>query len=181
MNVTPEVLDWVRKAESDLIAAYHLAESEPPLPDQIGFFGQQTAEKYLKAFLIAANQTPPRTHDIEVLVELCSIVDPAFLELLPQVEGLSEFAVIFRYPGEWSDVASAHAAAALPESGEKDSSSQSSKPTPKEIEAIQNRFNESIQIYRPLPPTPEKPMPEPKASLTNRIEGNKSMKIAMPI
>jgi hypothetical protein len=40
MKVSPEVLDWVRKAESDLAAAYRLATGEPPLLDQMGFFCQ---------------------------------------------------------------------------------------------------------------------------------------------
>ena len=47
-----------------------LAEGEPPLPDQVGFFCQQSAEKYLKAFLLAWGQVPPRTHGVDVLVEL---------------------------------------------------------------------------------------------------------------
>jgi HEPN domain-containing protein len=103
MNVTPETLDWVRKAESDLAAAHWLTDSDQPLPDQVGFFCEQTAEKYLKAFLIACGQAPPRTHDIDALVELCALADPAFAQLQPLVEGLSEFAVIFRYPDAWSD------------------------------------------------------------------------------
>jgi HEPN domain-containing protein len=103
MNVTPEVLDWVRKAEDDRAAAWRLAEGDQRLPDQMGFFCQQAAEKYLKAVLIAAGQVPPRTHDLDVLVEMCALVDPAFEQLGPLVEGLTEFAVIFRYPGEWSD------------------------------------------------------------------------------
>jgi HEPN domain-containing protein len=103
MNVSPEVLDWVRKAEMDLAAARRLAEGDEPLPDQMGFFCQQAAEKYLKAFLIASGQVPPRTHDVDVLVEICAVVDPAFEQLQPLVEGLTEFAVIFRYPEEWSD------------------------------------------------------------------------------
>jgi len=49
MNVTPEVLNWVRKAEGDLAAARRLAEGDQPLPDQMGFFCQQTAEKYLNS------------------------------------------------------------------------------------------------------------------------------------
>jgi len=40
MRVTPEVLDWLRKADDDLAAARQLAEGEPSLPDQIGFFCQ---------------------------------------------------------------------------------------------------------------------------------------------
>lgn len=38
---------------------------------------------------------------------MCAAVDAAFDELQPLVEGLTEFAVIFRYPGEWSDAAAA--------------------------------------------------------------------------
>jgi HEPN domain-containing protein len=107
MNVPAEGLDWIRKAENDLAAAYLLAESEQSLPDQIGFFCQQAAEKYLKAFLIAADQTPPHIHDIDALLEICATIDIAFDSLRPLVEGLTEFAVIFRYPGEWSDMTTA--------------------------------------------------------------------------
>lgn len=107
MNVTPEVLEWISKAENDLAAAYLLAEREPPLPDQLGFFCQQAAEKYLKAFLLAEGQMPPRIHDIDALLEICAVVDAAFDPLRLVVVGLTEFAVIFRYPGEWSDMATA--------------------------------------------------------------------------
>jgi HEPN domain-containing protein len=103
MNVSPEVLDWVRKAEADLAAAHRLAEGEPPLPDQTGFFCQQSAEKYLKALLLACGEIPPRTHDVDVLVEMCMVLDPGFVQLQNVVAGLTEFAVIFRYPEEWSD------------------------------------------------------------------------------
>lgn len=107
MSVTPEVLDWVRKAEADLAAAHRLADGGRPLPDQMGFLCQQAAEKYLKAFLLAVGQVPPRIHDVDVLLEMCTTVDPGFDRLRPLVEGLTEFAVVYRYPGEWSDVATA--------------------------------------------------------------------------
>ena len=103
MNAGTEALEWIRKAESDLAAARLLTESEQTLPDQAGFFCQQAAEKYLKAFLIACDQVPPRTDDVDVLVELCAAIDPTFDQLQSQVEGLTEFAVIFRYPDAWSD------------------------------------------------------------------------------
>lgn len=101
MNVSPEVQNWLRKAEADLTAARWLAESDRLLPDQLGFFCQQAAEKCLKAFLLATGEAPPRIHD--VLVEMCAAWDPDFEQLQPMVEGLAEFAVIFRYPEEWSD------------------------------------------------------------------------------
>lgn len=105
MNVSPEVLDWTRKAEAGLAAAYRLVGGEPPLPDQMGFFCQQSAEKYLKAFLLANGEVPPRTHDVDVPVELCVVLDPDFGQLESVVAGLTEFAVVFRYPEEWSDEA----------------------------------------------------------------------------
>ena len=104
MNVTPEVLGWVRKAEDGLSTARRLAGGDQPLPDQTGFFCQQAAEKYLKAFLIAAGQPPPRIHDVDALLEMCAVEDKAFEQLRRPLEGLTEFAVTFRYPGEWSDV-----------------------------------------------------------------------------
>ena len=102
MSANPEVLGWIRKADADLAAARILAHADPPLPDQTGFLCQQAAEKYLKAFLLAIGQEPPRIHDVEVLVEMCASADPEFERLLPEVEGLTEFAVLFRYPEEWS-------------------------------------------------------------------------------
>jgi len=110
MNVTPEVQEWVSKAENDLTAAHRLAKGGRPLPDQTGFFCQQAAEKYLKAFLVAASQAPPRIHDVDVLLEMCAAIDPAFDRLPPLLEGLTEFAVIYRYPGEWSDLTAARRA-----------------------------------------------------------------------
>jgi len=110
MNVTPEVEDWVRKAEDDLAAARRLAKGKPSLPDQTGFFCQQAAEKYLKAFLITAGQAPPRIHDVDALLEMCATVEPAFEQFGALVEGLTEFAVIYRYPGGWSDTPTARQA-----------------------------------------------------------------------
>lgn len=110
MNVPAEAMAWTRKAENDLAAVYLLAESEQFFPDQIGFFCQQAAEKYLKAFLIANNQTPPYIHDIDALLEMYAAIDAAFDALRQLVEGLTEFAVIFRYPGEWSDMPTANQA-----------------------------------------------------------------------
>lgn len=95
MSANAEVLGWIRKPDADLAAARILAHADPPLPDQTGFLCQQAAEKYLKAFLLAIGQEPPRIHDVDVLVEMCALADPEF-------EGLTEFAVLFRYPEEWS-------------------------------------------------------------------------------
>jgi len=73
------------------------------LPDQVGFFCEQAAEKYLKAFLIACGQAATSDARHRRPGRVVHRADPAFAQLQPLVEGLSEFAVIFRYPDAWSD------------------------------------------------------------------------------
>jgi HEPN domain-containing protein len=43
--------EWLRKAEDDYLAARKLAKGGDPLPDQVCFHCQQSAEKLLKAIL----------------------------------------------------------------------------------------------------------------------------------
>jgi HEPN domain-containing protein len=62
------------------------------------FHAQQAVEKALKAFLIAKGDEPPRTHSIEVLLERCRRMDPAFPEY--EIKNLSYFSVEIRYPDE---------------------------------------------------------------------------------
>jgi hypothetical protein len=38
---------------------------------------------------------------------MCAALDPDFERLQTEVKGLTEFAVLFRYPEEWSDDATA--------------------------------------------------------------------------
>ncbi|MDP3178282.1 MAG: HEPN domain-containing protein [Spirochaetaceae bacterium] len=55
-------------------------------------------EKVLKAFLIAEGGDPPRTHSIEVLLDRCRLVNPAFPEY--KIRNLFYFSVEIRYPDE---------------------------------------------------------------------------------
>lgn len=93
---------WLAKADSDLRAAEKLAESSEFF-SEVAFHCQQAAEKYLKAWLIAKQQQPPRTHDLEKLVYL--VAD--FLPLVPDDERLATFltpyAVLSRYPADEED------------------------------------------------------------------------------
>jgi HEPN domain-containing protein len=63
------------------------------------FHAQQAVEKALKAFLISKGDDPPRTHSIEVLLERCHQIDPAFPEY--EIRNLSYFSVEIRYPDEF--------------------------------------------------------------------------------
>jgi HEPN domain-containing protein len=60
---------WRRKAEEDFAAASILAEHGGPAAT-ICFLCQQTAEKYLKGYLLLRSQPPKRIHQLDVLLEL---------------------------------------------------------------------------------------------------------------
>lgn len=94
-------LEWVDKAEGDFAAALDLSRRRKyPLPDQVCFFSQQCAEKYLKAFLAAREMDVPRVHDLRHLNTLCMELEPVFGALTEPLKTLEPYAVEIRCPGE---------------------------------------------------------------------------------
>ena len=94
----PEVHDWLQKVAEDYRVAEVLAASAEPLDDAICFHCQQAAEKLLKALLVAAGVSPPRTHDLEELASLLPSSEPLPAEIEDACAYLSELAVSPRYP-----------------------------------------------------------------------------------
>jgi HEPN domain-containing protein len=90
----------IRKAESDLQVA-KLCLSAGEALDIACFHAQQSAEKYLKAYLIAKDVDFPFIHNIEKLVELCAIHDSEFRQLESVGGLLTPFAVSSRYDEEF--------------------------------------------------------------------------------
>ena len=69
--INPLTLERVRKAESDWVVIKRLQQPlTPDVYDAICFHAQQCIEKYLKAWLQEANIRPPRTHELNVLLNL---------------------------------------------------------------------------------------------------------------
>jgi HEPN domain-containing protein len=97
--MTKAVREWVRKAEADHRAAERLASANDPLHDQVCFFSQQSAEKYLKAVIESFARTIPKTHDLDRLLNLLVADLPVLRGLRRSARPLSEFAVATRYPG----------------------------------------------------------------------------------
>ena len=58
------VKEWIKYAETDLASANHLLGMHPIPIEIICYHCAQSAEKALKAFLIAKDVEPPRTHDL---------------------------------------------------------------------------------------------------------------------
>ena len=70
-----------------------------PIPlEIIGFHCQQAVEKHPKAFLIANDRIPDKTHDSLFLLRECSVYDQSFRDLAPACASLSEYDVRTRYP-----------------------------------------------------------------------------------
>jgi HEPN domain-containing protein len=70
----------------------------PPMPGNACFHAQQAAEKFLKAFLVARGSAVPRTHDLDLLLDLCQERDAGFVALSAACEALNEFGSEARYP-----------------------------------------------------------------------------------
>jgi HEPN domain-containing protein len=100
----PITLEWIEKAEEDYYSGWRdLRARKKPNYDSACFHAQQCIEKYLKARLIEADISFPKTHDLTQLLELLRPVEPMWLASLEPARLLTDYAVEFRYPGEWAD------------------------------------------------------------------------------
>lgn len=99
-----EVLaEWVSKAEGDYDTAQReLKVRRKPNYDAVCFHAQQSAEKYLKAFLVSREIEPPRIHNLIELLKPCSNQDGSFELIHPVLDSLMTYAVDIRYLGDIS-------------------------------------------------------------------------------
>lgn len=112
--MNPLSLEWVSKAEGDFATALREIRSRrAPNFDAACFHAQQCAEKYLKARLMEAGLSPPRTHSLPALLDLILPVEPLWELHREALAILSAYAVEVRYPGESADRGMAKEAIAL--------------------------------------------------------------------
>lgn len=93
-----EAKAWMIKAWRDLETARRAATGQPPFYDVAAYHCQQAAEKAVKAFLVHYGKPYEKTHDIEVLVDLASVLDSRFSRLADAADALTPYATRFRYP-----------------------------------------------------------------------------------
>ena len=95
------VAEWFLYADRDLAAAEHLQDMRPQPLELICFHCQQSAEKYLKGYLIYKGVAePPKIHHLEVLCEMCSEYGERFAEMKRACGALTRYGVQPRYPNE---------------------------------------------------------------------------------
>jgi len=104
----PTTQEWIAKAEGDfaMLEREFRARKNRCL-DGICFHAQQCAEKYLKARLNEADLPFSKTHDLPALLDVVLAVEPAWEAFRQSLAYLSDYAVLFRYPGESADRAAA--------------------------------------------------------------------------
>ena len=90
------LLQWIEKADHDLIAADILIQSNPIILDIACFHCQQAVEKYLKAFLVYHNHDFIFTHNLDYLIQQCSSISSDFVDL--DMGNLGLYAIRARYP-----------------------------------------------------------------------------------
>jgi HEPN domain-containing protein len=105
--------EWVEKAEKDFDTATVLMRMRKQrLLEPICFHAQQCVEKYLKTLLIVNQVEPPRTHNLDIVYALIpSAVRPPLTKL--ELNRLTEYAVIPRYPGDYDPITVEDAEAAM--------------------------------------------------------------------
>jgi len=92
--------EWLKKAKEDFDFASSI------LPDtifysQVCFHFQQSAEKYLKAYIVGKNLEFRKIHDLRKLLKNCENDNPSFLIFREDADFLSPFYMDTRYPVHW--------------------------------------------------------------------------------
>ena len=95
--------EWLHKANADMGVAEHLLSEKEVFLNAIAFHSEQAAEKYLKAFLAWHEVDFPKTHDLDLLLDLVQTVDKPMAGMLRDVIVLTPYGVELRYPGDRPD------------------------------------------------------------------------------
>ena len=95
------VREWIEKADEDFRFALANLKERDSFFAQICFHLQQSAEKYLKAYIIAYDLEFRKAHDLPMLIKVCQTKDPSFGQLNEACEYLITFYIETRYPVHW--------------------------------------------------------------------------------
>jgi HEPN domain-containing protein len=90
--------EWQRFAEMDLMSAEYLLKMRPVPIEIICYHCQQSAEKYLKGYLVLHGMNPPKIHDLNQLQKLCANISDSFSDIADQCSDLTAYGVQPRYP-----------------------------------------------------------------------------------
>jgi HEPN domain-containing protein len=92
-----DVMEWLRIADDDLYSAHVLNESTHKPLEVICYLCAQSAEKYLKGFLIYNDILPQKTHNLPYLNNMCIEKNNVFENIKTECEFLNRFSNDIRY------------------------------------------------------------------------------------
>jgi HEPN domain-containing protein len=96
-----ETKEWVSKAEGDFHDVLRgIRARKHPNFDSVCFHAEQCIEKYLKARLVEAGRSFPKTHDLSKILDIATPLEPLWETWRADLNLLSNFAIEYRYPGE---------------------------------------------------------------------------------
>ena len=98
------ILNWLKRARSNLERAKIGKISQGILYEDLCFDAQQAVEKSLKAILVKLNQSFPKTHSIGILLKLIEEAGVEIPKNINQAKLLTSYAVDARYPGDYEPV-----------------------------------------------------------------------------
>ena len=97
-----QVSKWIELAEEDFRLAKFAFKMKSNVPYRlICYHAQQTAEKYIKGYLVSELIDFPYTHSIEALLKLTPS-NSGLQKLMDIVSELTNYAVAKRYPGDYN-------------------------------------------------------------------------------
>ena len=95
------VREWLLKASRDLTVAKILARSPEAIWEASLYHCQQAAEKALKGFLAYWDRPIEKTHNLVLLLEKASQVEPCLDTWEDAAARLTPFSTAYRYPGSF--------------------------------------------------------------------------------
>lgn len=108
-----EAQRWLRFAQDDVRGAERILDDSEGIPRHACWLAQQGAEKALKAMLVGYGVIFPRTHDLEVLLNLLPVGAEQVRSSGADLNALSAWATEARYPGDWEEASREEACLAV--------------------------------------------------------------------
>jgi len=94
-----DIKKWISFAQMDLDSAVALSERFRPPLEIVCYHCQQTAEKILKAYIIASTNAPPqKTHELKDLLKVCVQYCADFDKFRAICGSLTSYIFLTRYP-----------------------------------------------------------------------------------
>ncbi len=89
--------EWFERGRHDMETALLIYEQDG-YTDSIVYHIQQAIEKYLKGYLVLRGRKPPKTHELDALLNHVAIFDDGFGDFLELCEKASRYYIDGRYP-----------------------------------------------------------------------------------